>query len=92
MKPNLQPDKNDGLRSACYDLFKHPSRVVISGKSRSGKTTKIVDLAMQCYIPMVKNVFVVSPTYRMQTTFDAIRQFVPEENYFTTGRRNVFKV
>lgn len=56
-------------------LLQHPYRLLIIGKSQSGKTT----LGVKCIeylIPQVDEVYVVSPTYEFQETWAPIREYV----------------
>lgn len=53
----------------------HPARILIVGKSQSGKTTLAVDV-IKALIPQVDEVWMCSPTYKFQPTFDPIRDDV----------------
>ncbi len=52
--------------------IKHPCRVLIVGRARSGKTTMGVKVIQQL-LPQVDEFMIVSPTYRLQKTWDPIR-------------------
>lgn len=56
-------------------LLVHPYRLVIVGKSQSGKTTLGIKCA-EYLIPQVDEVYVVSPTFEFQHTWDPIRESV----------------
>lgn len=59
------------------DEIKHPSRVVIYGKSRSGKTTLGEKMA-EWLIPQVDEVIIASPSYLFQSVWDPIRLQQPK--------------
>lgn len=56
-------------------LLVHPYRLLIVGKSQSGKTTLGIKCA-EYLIPQVDEVYVVSPTFEFQHTWDPIRESV----------------
>lgn len=56
-------------------LFVHPYRLLIIGRSLSGKTTLGIKCA-EYLIPQVDEVYVVSPTFEFQHTWDPIRESV----------------
>lgn len=56
-------------------LLVHPYRLLIIGKSQSGKTTLGIKCA-EYLIPQVDEVYVISPTYEFQHSWDPIRPSV----------------
>lgn len=56
-------------------LINHPFRVLVIGKSQSGKTTLGVKVA-EWLIPQVDETYVVSPTFEFQPTWAPIRKYV----------------
>lgn len=56
-------------------LLVHPYRLLIIGKSQSGKTTLGIKCA-EYLIPQVDEVYVISPTYEFQHSWDPIRESV----------------
>lgn len=56
-------------------LIKHPYRLLVIGQSQSGKTTFAVQV-IEYLIPQVDEVYIASPTYEFQPTFNPIRKKV----------------
>lgn len=63
------------LQEPVMGLIKHPARVLIVGKSQSGKTTRGVKLVKKL-AKEVKEVIVVSKTFQLQDTWDDVRDKV----------------
>ena len=55
--------------------IKHPARILVVGRSRSGKTTMGVKL-IEYLLPQVDELLIVSPTFKLQPTWDPIRESV----------------
>lgn len=60
------------------------------GKSQSGKTTLAVEVIKKL-LPSIKTVFIISPTYDLQPTWDPIRKELSQKNLqkYTSGERYV---
>jgi hypothetical protein len=56
-------------------VIKHPYRLLVIGKAQSGKTTMAVK-CIEYLIPQVDEVYVASPTYEFQPTWDPVRKSV----------------
>lgn len=57
------------------EVIKHPYRLLVIGKAQSGKTTQAVK-CIEYLIPQVEEVYVASPTFEYQPTWDPIRKYV----------------
>jgi hypothetical protein len=60
-------------------LIVHPSRVLISGKGKSGKTTAAVDLIDRVLRHQIDRLIVICPSWSFQEVFDPIRDMVKAE-------------
>lgn len=56
-------------------LINHPFRLAVIGKSQGGKTTFAVKV-IEYLIPQVDEVYITSPTYELQETWNPVRPFV----------------
>lgn len=57
------------------EVIKHPYRLLVIGKAQSGKTTMAVK-CIEYLLPQVDEVYIASPTYEFQPTWDPIRKNV----------------
>jgi GTPase SAR1 family protein len=72
--------------------FVHPGRVLIAGKSKSGKTTLAVKIILKKYSPKVNRIMFLCPTYH-QPAFDPVRHLLKEKrDVFNTDDENAIKV
>ncbi len=71
-------------------LIVHPSRLLISGRSRMGKTTFAVKLICQQFRRIVDRIIIVCPTYNIQDTFDPIRKLVQPCDVYTRATKEDF--
>lgn len=72
----LQKPINSVTNRNAFLLFQPGQRMMVLGKSRSGKTTAVVNFVNKYLRRIYVNINVISPTYQDQNTFDCIRDVV----------------
>ncbi len=61
-----------------------PCRVLVVGPAQSGKTTLVVNLIKDYLAPLVHHIYMATPTFECQTTFDPIRHLIKQEDIYET--------
>lgn len=62
-------------RHPALEKIKHPCRIIVIGRSQSGKTTLAMDM-IQYLLPQVDELIICSPTFNMQETWGPVRPYV----------------
>lgn len=78
-KPPLLKTPNP---SPIYSKFKHPMRMLICGKSQTGKTTLAVKI-IKHMASQVERIIIISPTFDLQPTWDPVRELIKEDDVYT---------
>jgi hypothetical protein len=87
--PN-KPLLNKSHEGPFFQRFKHPMRMLIVGKSQSGKTTLGVRIGLYM-ATQVQRIYVISPTYYLQNTWKPLRSIIDPDDVFVRSK-NAFKV
>ncbi len=72
------------------DLITHPSRTLICGRSRMGKTTLAVKIVNEQLKPSLDRIILVSQSSH-QDTFDPIRRFILKKDIHGQPNKDTFK-
>ncbi len=73
-----------------FKLIKHPTRVLVSGKSQSGKTTLMLKLLTKRLIKQVERLIVVCPTFLPQPKYRVLDKFLDEGDFFESAHESTF--
>jgi hypothetical protein len=71
--------------------MKHPCRVLITGKSQTGKTTEAVDLIKTQFAKQTDIFIAICPTFRFQKTYDPIRHLVRDACIYTDMGKDIME-
>ena len=58
------------------------SRTLVTGRSKSGKTTLVVAILKKFFLDRVNRFFVICPSFNTQSTFEKIRKYADEEDVY----------
>lgn len=73
-------------------LISHPQRTLIVGKSQSGKTTLAIKIILYVYSHLVDNLYVMSSTADLQSTYKPIMPFMAKERTWGVAtKENIIK-
>lgn len=72
--------------------IQHPTRLLVTGQSQSGKTTLVVDIIKKHFCKQVNRIIMVCPNYERQRTFDPIRHLIQKEDVYDFVHPKTFKV
>lgn len=83
VKPNRKSKLGKNVRLLLPNKKEKCSRTFVTGRSKSGKTTLVVEILKKYLLDRIHRFFVICPSFYTQNTFKKIRQFADPEDVYT---------